>query len=745
MRVLLLLRGAPGCGKSTFIDYNGLRPYALSADEIRLLCQSPQQTPDGSVQIGVNHEEKTWRILFDLLEARMESGEFTIIDATNSKTSEMNRYKEMADTYRYRMYCVDFTDLPIEECKRRNAGREPLKRVPDEAIDKMYARFKTQKIPSGIKVIKPSELSTIWMKPIDFSKYNKIVHIGDIHGCYTALKEYFDKNDIADENTFYIFTGDYIDRGIENVEVMNFLFEAAKRKNVFLLEGNHDRSIQIYGHGGASRNKEFEFGTRKQFEDAHIDTKELRNLYRRFGQCAYYTYDDKTVLVCHGGVATVPDNITKLATCQLINGVGKFSDADTVEDTWMNTTENNMYQIHGHRNTKMSPIQSRDRVFNLDGAVEHGGELRIVELTHDGFKCIGIKNTVFAEDASLENMSESSEVGANDTVADLILKLRADKKNIEEKNFGHISSFNFTRDAFINKDNWNSRTVKARGLYIDVDKQKIAARSFDKFFNVNEMPFTKFDMLKNKLKFPVKAYVKENGFLGIVAYDEYGDYEDNLIVTSKSSITGDFSGWLRDMLNRKTEYDTRKKMAEFCKANDCSLVFECVDMGNDPHIIEYPESELYLLACVNNEIEFKQMSYNKLEKLGRELGLKVKTLAYTLNNWSEFYDWYTEVNADDYKFNDRIIEGFVIEDASGFMTKIKLSYYQFWKHMRAVARETLRYGYIRKTGALTDETSNMFYGFCRNLYNEAGSPVMRDLIPRDIVYLRKRFYDSLKK
>ena len=31
----------------------------------------------------------------------------------------MNRYKEMCDTYRYRIFCVDFTDIPIEEVKRR--------------------------------------------------------------------------------------------------------------------------------------------------------------------------------------------------------------------------------------------------------------------------------------------------------------------------------------------------------------------------------------------------------------------------------------------------------------------------------------------------------------------------------------------------------------------------------------------------------------------------------------------------
>ena len=75
----------------------------------------------------------------------MQKGEFTVIDATNSKTSEMNRYKNMCETYRYRMHCVDFSDIPIEEVMRRNAGREEFKRVSDDVIDKMYSRFATQK------------------------------------------------------------------------------------------------------------------------------------------------------------------------------------------------------------------------------------------------------------------------------------------------------------------------------------------------------------------------------------------------------------------------------------------------------------------------------------------------------------------------------------------------------------------------------------------------------------------------
>lgn len=161
MRILLLLRGSAGCGKSTWIEKNGLKPYTLSADDIRLLCQSPVMQADGTEAISQNNEKTVWATLFKLLEIRMQRGEFTVIDATNSKTSEMNRYKEMCQTYRYRIYCVDFTDIPIEEVKRRNSNREPLKRVPEEVIDKMYSRFETQSIPSGIKVIKPNELSSI--------------------------------------------------------------------------------------------------------------------------------------------------------------------------------------------------------------------------------------------------------------------------------------------------------------------------------------------------------------------------------------------------------------------------------------------------------------------------------------------------------------------------------------------------------------------------------------------------------
>lgn len=732
MRSLLLFRGAPGCGKSTYIDTHGLRPFALSADEIRLQCQSAQQNIYGATEISQNNEKSVWQMLFKLLEIRMSHGEFTVIDATNSKTEEINRYKEMCEQYRYRMFIIDFTGLPIEECKRRNASRDVYKRVPEEVIDKMYSRFANQPIPSGVKVIDPYHLEEMFIKRFDMSKYEKVVHIGDIHGCYTALKTYL--KDGFNDNYMYIFLGDLLDRGIENVEVMNFMIEAAQRKNVLILEGDHDKSFWIYANGGFSRNEVFELKTKLQLMDAGIDPSKIRQLYRKLGQCAWYTYGDKEILVTHGGIATMPENLTFMATSQMVRGVGKYNDYEQIADTWMETTKENQYQIFGHRNTKTDPTQLRDRVFDLEGKVEYGGHLRVVEIDKDGFHTVEIKNDVFAEPEAVEAKDQSLEMSVLETV-------EAMRKNrfIIEKQFGNISSFNFSKEAFLDGV-WNKQTIVARGLYINTRTMNVVARGFNKFFNINERPETKLEMLQYSLQFPVTCYVKENGYLGLVSYNEE---TDDLFITSKSTPEGDFSAWLREAVYSKMTPEAIVKMKEMAKNDKVTFVFENVDMKHDPHIIEYPKSELYLLAIIKNDIKFAQYDYDQVVNIGNELGLKVKVKAYTINSYSEFFDWYNEVTAEGYEYDGRIIEGFVIEDANGFMVKVKLNYYSFWKCMRAVARTTLRRGKITKTGMLTNKLSNNFYAFCQKLYEET-DPEQRELIPRDIVYLRNRFYAETK-
>ena len=739
MRVLLLLRGAPGCGKTTWIRENGLAPYALSADEIRTMCASPEQTPDGGTQISQKNEGVVWDMLFKLLEIRMQKGEFTVIDATNSKTAEMKRYKDLCDDYRYRIYLVDFTSIPIDVAKARNAGRPEMKRVPAYVIEKMYSRFETQKVPSGITVISPDELEKVWIKPLDFSDYKAVHVIGDVHGCWHALMDAFPHKDdggdpVLPADELYIFVGDYVDRGIENGAVLRFLMNIYTQRNVILLEGNHERWLWMWANGETTPSKEFELRTRTEIEKGEEDVEELkknvRRLYRKMAQCAWFTYGEDEFLVTHGGISRFPWQLTLLSSCQMMQGVGSYNEVEIVDNAFAKNTPDRTFQIHGHRNAKHLPVRVNDRAFNLEGGVEFGGELRVVDLYPDGRKeTREIKNFVFAvrEDRQEDKTAE--------TVGDAILALRRNKY-VQEKSFGNISSFNFTRAAFYDKI-WDAQTTKARGFYVNIPHQKIVARSYDKFFNVNEREETKLEALRQTLEFPVTAYVKENGFLGIAAYN---DENDSLFVTTKSSPDGPYADWLREMIVKKVSPENAGRMKRFSKDHNVSFVFECVDMTNDPHVIEYGEDHLFLLDIVYNSLDFKKFPYDELTKAGQMFGLEVKKQAFVLDTWQDFYDWYYKVLEEDYTYEDKEIEGFVLEDAEGYMVKLKLAYYNFWKFMRSIAHKTIKCGALpgKMMGSLTTPTANRFYAWVRDHEH-------REELPESIVTLRRMFYEDMKK
>ena len=167
----------------------------LSADALRLLYASPVMDKMGKWCISQRNDKLVWPMLLKALEERMKRGCFTVVDATNIRGRDLSNYKKLAQEYKYRVYVVDFTDLPIAEAKRRNLLREEYKQVPDYVIERMYAQLEDNKVPAGITVIKPDEIGKVWYVPKDLSQYKKIVHIGDIHGCYKPLAEYLGEID----------------------------------------------------------------------------------------------------------------------------------------------------------------------------------------------------------------------------------------------------------------------------------------------------------------------------------------------------------------------------------------------------------------------------------------------------------------------------------------------------------------------------------------------------------------------
>ena len=737
MRTLLILRGAPGCGKSTWVEQNGLLPYTLCPDTLRVMCSSRELQADGRFAVARNNatEKQTWKIIMDLLEYRMSRGELTVLDATASKTKDIQQYKELAEQYRYRSYVVDFTDVPLETCLRQNMQRHPDKWVPEESIRNIYARFATQPVPARIEVIKPDELYKILEKPIDLSTYKKIVFVGDIHGCHDTLMQYPDFKEGLKDDTAYIFTGDYVDRGNQNAETMHYLYSIMDKPNVCFLEGNHERWIRDYGNSAPAGSKEFEQKTKGQLQRGNFTEKQARMFYRKVRQFSHFTYNGIEVLACHGGIPHMNTNLVYVPTQAFIHGVGQYSDYQTIADTWMCSTEENQFLVHGHRNTGKDPIQIADRVFNLEGGVEFGGTLRIVELNEDL-----TWNTVELEDCQPITEELNTEQRAVETVEDADMYLR-NNKFVNEKQLGNnISSFNFSREAFYSA-NWNRQTVLARGLFIDTKENKIMARSYEKFFRINEVRHTELAALKSGLQFPVKAYVKENGFLAIVSYD-YNN--DDLFIASKSTNKGDYVEYIKAQLEPYKE-NILKYLKYYHEINsDLTLVFECVDIEKDPHIIKYEKSTLVLLDAIYNTLEFKTVPYDHLVDFAKtKIGCPVKELAYEIKTWEDFRNLYMEAQDEEYQYNGKYIEGFVFEDATGFMTKCKTGYYNFWKFMRGVADTTLRTGHYRRTGALQTVEANKFYGFCRDCFKNDRNTVEKSYpYKTDIISLRERYLNN---
>ena len=167
-----------------------------------------------------------------------------------------------------------------------------------------------------------------------------------------------------------------------------------------------------------------------------------------------------------------------------------------------------------------------------------------------------------------------------------------------------------------------------------------------------------------------------------------------------------------------------------------SFVFECVDMEHDPHIIDYPQSGLYLLDIVRNEMNFEKYEYDHMCRVAGQFGLRPKEKAFEIATWQEFFDWYYDILQEDYEYHGRRIEGFVVEDSAGYMTKLKLFYYNFWKLLRGVSHEAIRKGYITRTAVLTTPLANEYYAWVRKLHDVEE----REKLPRDICTLRKMFY-----
>jgi len=598
----------------------------------------------------------------------MKKGEFTIIDAVHANCESLTIYKKFAEKYRYRLYLIDFTNIPKEEVYKRNLTREKYKIVPEYAIDRVYKAFSKDKIPTAFKIIRPSDFDDIINNaPRNFDKYDKVHIIGDIHGCFSTLKKYFNDHPM-NNNDAYIFVGDYFDRGIENYNTFKYLNELMNNENMIFLVGNHEDKLYKYACDDEFKMDYDIKNTIQEFENNNIKKSEIRGFIKKLSQISYIKLGGVQYLITHGGIPYFPKlSLDFYSTNSFIYGIDDYDiDIDKIYNDYMDKEDNKIYQIHGHRNFSKIKYDNYKYSLNLEGDIEHGGYLRVLTLNKDGhYEYDEIKNDIYNP-----NLVEET------NVYNLIENLRK-SKYVYEKDLGNdICSFNFSKEAFYNRI-WDNMTTQVRGLFIDIKNSKIVARSYNKFFKVNERKETNLEVLENNLIFPVKFYLKYNGFLGIISIKD-----GELFFASKSTNIGDYVEYFKTIFYQKFNDKQIKAIKDKIIQDNVTMVFEVIDPMNDPHIIEYKEQKIIILDMIYNTTNYSKMSYEKLKKFADDCNCEVKELVYTANDLDEFKDIYTNIISKDYQLNDKYIEGFVIEDDNNFMIKTKTNYYDTWKYIR---------------------------------------------------------------
>lgn len=695
MRTLVLLRGNVGSGKSTWVKNMELTPFTISADDIRLLMQSPVLHPNGVFGISGRHDREVWALLFKLLEIRMSRGEFTVVDATHTMTTDFKLYLVLAKKYRYRLVCVDFSDVPLDVCQARNALREEYKRVPPTVLQSLDLRLSRQPLPKYVVRILPEEfIKYITLNPLDMNKFTSITFIGDIHACAEPLKVFLqEENFCADLERYYVFLGDYLDRGIQPVEVIELLMRLVDLPNVLFLEGNHEQWLRYWAHFQEHNIKSGEFNlfTKKELNAANLDRAQVRKFCNKFAQLGYFAFSDKVLLGTHGGLSTLPKQLVQISAQQLIHGTGKYNDMHETAKAWKATVPTNHIQFAGHRNLDKHAMCINDQYYNLEGGVEFGGVLRVATVSKSGIVERLYPNYTYRR-AMVREEELTPEVDLT-----FVKALRSTEK-IREKVFGNISSFNYSKKVFF-KQKWDSLTLKARGLFVNTHTGDIVSRSYDKFFNINESQATSVKNLR--FAYPVQSYIKENGFLGILGYDKE---QDTLVYSTKSLMDSDYVMMFKNAVLQRladsnyTEDDLRIMLAD----TGISLSFEVIDPVKDPHIIEYTAPDLILLDAVSREESFKIIPI--AEVLPKKL-FKTKRAGPVFVSREEFELWYKEISSD---MSITDIEGYVLHDEHNLMMKIKLPFYQKWKILRRVKDDLRLHRNIMYAKLFTPEISKIY-------------------------------------
>ena len=169
--VVILMRGLPGSGKSTWLKTHKCEDYVVSPDVFRLIFSPPTQCSNGGLEINQETSATAWRLTYEAIRDRLawrkgNARGATFVDATlmNERTvRDIMRIVLEEGHGQVKTFVVDFTILPVSEVKRRNNLRKgTLRYVPNEVIDRMWENGRHMDLSKfDVEIVHPDEVEIV--------------------------------------------------------------------------------------------------------------------------------------------------------------------------------------------------------------------------------------------------------------------------------------------------------------------------------------------------------------------------------------------------------------------------------------------------------------------------------------------------------------------------------------------------------------------------------------------------------
>ncbi|GAB1642788.1 AAA family ATPase [Krasilnikovia sp. MM14-A1259] len=134
MTRLLITRGLPASGKTTFARKLQPRVVRVNRDDLRRMLHGARLFTQ-TAEAQVTHAQRA------AVEALLRARADVVVDDTNLRAKTVREWAELAARFDATFEVHDFTDVPLDECIRRDAERDEQDRVGEDAIRRMHQRY----------------------------------------------------------------------------------------------------------------------------------------------------------------------------------------------------------------------------------------------------------------------------------------------------------------------------------------------------------------------------------------------------------------------------------------------------------------------------------------------------------------------------------------------------------------------------------------------------------------------------